>query len=201
MSGMVPYNRIVRTKQGVALTRRSRFPPAPTGRLLSGDRSVPMVTWQEFATAAPDLAGHGRRLLLLEPAPADQYAAGLAYLATVRKDGGPRIHPISPVLGGGRLYAFILRISPKHADLRRDGRYALHAFPHPLQPDSFNDEEFYLAGHAVFVADPALRATVAQACWDDPHSRDIFELRLDRVLRKSRPEGVLTYTKWRSPST
>ena len=44
-----------------------------------------MVTWNEFASAAPELAAAGRTLI-------NQFQVGLAFLATVRKDGGPRLH-------------------------------------------------------------------------------------------------------------
>ena len=54
-----------------------------------------MVTWPEFTEAVPDLALIGRRLLLIN-APRPEPVASLAYLATVRPDGGPRLHPISP---------------------------------------------------------------------------------------------------------
>lgn len=52
-----------------------------------------MVTWREFAAAAPDLAEAGRALLT-------QFGVGLAFLATVRRDGAPRLHPVCPVLSG-----------------------------------------------------------------------------------------------------
>jgi hypothetical protein len=42
-----------------------------------------MVTWHEFAAAEPELAEAGRWLLF-------QVGVGLAFLATVRKDGAPR---------------------------------------------------------------------------------------------------------------
>ena len=147
-----------------------------------------MVTWQEFTAAAPDLAGHGRRLLLLAQPNADGYAAGLAYLATVRKDGGPRIHPISPVLGGGRLYAFVLRASPKHTDLRRDGRYALHSFP----PEE-SDDEAYLTGRAARVHDPVVIATLSET-WRASPAVDwhLYELEVDTAtLRRHGPGGAL----------
>ena len=79
-----------------------------------------MATWSEFALASPDLAQRGRALLY-------QYGPPLGYLATVRADGGPRIHPFCPVVTEGGLWAYVLRTSPKGADLRRDPRYALHA--------------------------------------------------------------------------
>ncbi len=78
--------------------------------------------------SAPDLAESGRGLLY-------QYGIGLGSLATVRPDGGPRLHPFCPVIAEGGLFAFIVP-SPKRADLLRDGRYAIHAFP----PEDVDDE-------------------------------------------------------------
>ncbi|MGH7778247.1 MAG: hypothetical protein ACREQR_00255 [Candidatus Binataceae bacterium] len=41
-----------------------------------------MATWQEFELAAPEIAAAGGKLLY-------QFGPGLAFLATVRKDGAP----------------------------------------------------------------------------------------------------------------
>jgi len=154
-----------------------------------------MVSWPEFTQLAPDLAGRGRSLLLLSQ-PRPDPVAGLAYLATIRKDGGPRIHPISPAFVSGRLYAFVLQVSPKKHDLLRDPRYALHSWPHPMEPDSFNDEEFYLTGHATLIHDEALRQVVANACGDAVETGMVFELSVDRAMHKHRPYGQAMYTKW-----
>src|SRR5436309_2862394 len=78
-----------------------------------------MVTWKEFAAAAPALAEAGRSLL-------NQFGVGLAFLATVRKDGAPRLHPVCPVLSNDRLFVLITPASPKRHDLVRDGRPFLH---------------------------------------------------------------------------
>jgi hypothetical protein len=94
-----------------------------------------VATWSEFQTARPDLAVAGRALLY-------QYGVGLAFLATVRPDGGPRAHPICPVLHKGGLYALLVP-SPKRWDLLRDGRYSLHSFP-----TDDNEDAFYLTGAA-----------------------------------------------------
>ena len=153
-----------------------------------------MVRWEEFEEREGELARHGRRLLMLGKEHGD-FEGGLAYLATVRKDGSPRIHPISPVLHDGKLYLFILRTSPKRYDLLRDGRFALHSFPYPLSPD-FTDEEFYLTGRASAEEDEAIRRAVAEGCGDDVDSGDVFEVSLERVLRKHREPGKLIYTKW-----
>ncbi|WP_239676907.1 pyridoxamine 5'-phosphate oxidase family protein [Natronosporangium hydrolyticum] len=108
-----------------------------------------MASWGEFAAAAPRLAGRARALL-------EQYGPGLAYLATIRSDGGPRVHPVAPVIAGDGLFCFLLR-SPKRRDLERDGRYALHSFPPEL-----TDDEAYLAGRASPVRDSTRAAELAR---------------------------------------
>src|SRR6266702_7794159 len=121
-----------------------------------------MVTWKEFAASAPALAEAGRSLL-------NQFGVGLAFLATVRKDGAPRLHPVCPVLANDRLFVLITPASPKRHDLRRDGRYALQTFPQPKA----GSDEFYLAGQALLVEDSATRAAVLR---DAKHMADAFEI-------------------------
>jgi hypothetical protein len=152
-----------------------------------------MVTWTEFAAAEPDLADVGRSLLF-------QFKVGLAFLATVRQDGAPRLHPVCPVLSSDRLFMLIIPTSPKRHDLLRDGRYALQTFPQP-KPGS---DEFYIAGKAVGVDDPAVRAAILR---DAKHMADpseiVFELWIDHVMY-TRWENVLTpqmcsvHQKWRA---
>src|SRR5437016_4730250 len=153
-----------------------------------------MVTWRDFAAAEPELAAAGRSLL-------NQFSVGLAFLATVRKDGAPRLHPVCPVLSGDRLFVLITPTSPKRNDLLRDGRYALQTFPQP-KPGS---DEFYVAGKAVLVDDAPTRSAILR---DAKHMADAseiaFELGVDRVMH-TRWENVLTpqmrpvHRKWRAP--
>ena len=107
-----------------------------------------MVTWGEFESLQPPLAEGGRDLLY-------RVGVGLAFLATVRGDGGPRLHPMCPLLDGDGLYAFIVP-SPKQRDLLRDGRYAMHSLP---TPD--NEDAFCLSGSATLVDDEPARARLA----------------------------------------
>lgn len=51
-----------------------------------------MESWNEFSLAEPELAGLGKCLLLQT-----QARVGSGFLATLRKDGAPRLHPISLV--------------------------------------------------------------------------------------------------------
>jgi hypothetical protein len=137
-----------------------------------------MLRWAEFQRVRPDLAEAGRRLLY-------QFGVGLAFLATVRADGGPRLHPICPLVTDDALLGF-LQPSPKRGDLRRDGRYALHAFP----PDD-NEDAFYLSGRAVPVDDRTRRRAATaqflaerklQAAPHDFDAQDLFEFHLERCL-------------------
>ena len=110
-----------------------------------------MAGWTDFEASAPDIAAAGKRLLFAQ-------GAGYGFLGTVRKDGGPRMHPICPVIAAGQLYAFIVDVGYKYHDLLRDSRFALHAFPLPQ-----GGEEFYLTGSARPIPDNAARAAVVAA--------------------------------------
>jgi hypothetical protein len=112
------------------------------------DQRLGMASWSDLSRRSPDLASAGRALLY-------QHDVGLAFLATVRDDGRPRLHPMCPLLHDEGLFAFIIP-SPKQADLRRDGWYALHSFPCPENEDAFS-----VSGTASLVDDRELREVLA----------------------------------------
>ena len=154
-----------------------------------------MASWSEFATAAPTLAAGIRALL-------QQYGPGMGYLATVRPDGAPRVHPVSPVITDDGLYCFIVP-SPKRQDLERDGRYALHSYP----PEE-NDDEAYVTGRATVVRDPLVITRLADAL---RAAREIdwrlFELSVDTaMIRRHGTGGALApkippiTLKWSDPA-
>lgn len=74
--------------------------------------------WMQVEAQAPDLAGLVR---------ARFEATGLAFLATLRKDGSPRVSGIEPLVGPERLLLGMMPDSRKALDLRRDPRCSLHA--------------------------------------------------------------------------
>src|SRR5690349_14613295 len=138
-----------------------------------------MNRWQELVDLQPELADAGRALLY-------QFGVGLAFLATIRRDGGPRLHPVCPFIVDGGLYLFVIP-SLKRDDLHRDGRFALHSYP-----CADNEDEFYITGQAVFQSDPKsiehLRAAfLAERDWTDRpppgwSEQEVCELLIDRVL-------------------
>lgn len=107
-----------------------------------------MAQWEEFSRLRPDLVQAGANLFY-------QFGPGLAFLATSRPDGGPRLHPMCPLLTSVALFAFIVP-SPKREDLIRDGRYALHSFP-----ADDNEDAFYITGRAKSVTDDETRTALA----------------------------------------
>ncbi len=149
-----------------------------------------MKRWQDLEHENPELAKAGRALIY-------QIPVGLGYLATIRKDGGPRIHPVCPVLAAGGLYVFIGNHSPKLHDLLRDGRYALHSFPKPDR-----DDEFFVSGVARPIGDQAIRDVVYEvytATGASTSDDTLFELLLERALHAEygpRPCWPPKYSKW-----
>jgi hypothetical protein len=120
-----------------------------------------MASWEEFERAAPDLAAVAHRLWpgisalnRGDPLPAPGPCFSVAFLATARRDGSPRLHPFCPILATGRLFAAIPLLSPKGNDLRRDGRCVIHAQPGP------EDDELCIRAVGSEVEDSALRGNV-----------------------------------------
>jgi hypothetical protein len=120
------------------------------------------VRWPEFAAAAPDLAERGAVMLR---------TFTLGYLATLRPDGSPRIHPVTITIDETGLYVYVVAATPKGADLRRDPRYAVHAFP-ILVDGGFRDDEFAFGGRALEMTDRSLYDAVAAKHNDTIHEGD-----------------------------
>jgi Pyridoxamine 5'-phosphate oxidase len=149
-----------------------------------------MRRWAEFAAEAPRLEAFGRRRL----------ERRVAYLATIRADGSPRLHPVSPFIGGGCLVIYMEPTSLKVADLRRDARYALHC---GVEDNEGGEGEFYVTGRAEEIINAERRTAAvgwAEAVGYDPVARHVFfEFKLDQVLATTYDEGPKR-ERWRADS-
>ena len=151
-----------------------------------------MATWKEFESAAPTIAEAGKKLLY-------QFGPGLAFLATVRKDGAPRLHPVCPTVFDGVLYVLV-GPSHKRGDLRRDGRFALHTLP-PVEVG----DEFLVMGRASPVADRQLaekvRADLVARGMKSSDDEELFEFAIERAMHAKYPGGHGSwppkYSVWR----
>jgi hypothetical protein len=123
-----------------------------TGNVLS-DPDVSektMFRWDELVRRQPRLAELGRRML---------GDAGVVLVATVRKDGSPRLSAVEPLFWQGDLWLVMLFGSYKAKDLLRDPRILVHSI---VASRSGAAGEFKLRGRAVPEADIALHERIAE---------------------------------------
>jgi hypothetical protein len=74
------------------------------------------VPWAEFVRADSVLAEHVEK----------RFGDAIAYFATERPNGWPRVHPLGVMFREGRCIVVMFPTSPKSHDLQRNGRYAVH---------------------------------------------------------------------------
>src|ERR671926_222591 len=110
-----------------------------------------MPNWKEVAAAAPELAALVR---------ARFEATGLGLLATLRRDGSPRISGIEPLFTDDELWLGMMPDSRKATDLLRDPRFALHSATVDKQ---VTEGDARLSGQAVLVEDDETKAAFRKA--------------------------------------
>ncbi len=143
------------------------------------------MSWKTLEEQNPELAVFGSTRL----------HGQVAYLATLRKDGSPRLHPMTPIVGEGHLFVFMEPTSPKGHDLRRDGRYAMHC---SVADTSGSSGEFSVSGRARPVEDPGLRALAARLCPYAPADHYVlFEFDPERAASTTYENGQPIYRAWR----
>jgi hypothetical protein len=101
-----------------------------------------MPSWSEFEAAAPELAKSVRERL---------DAHGHKTIATIRRDGSPRISGTEAQLRDGELWIGSMWQARKARDLQRDPRFALHSGSD--EPSEWS-RDAKLAGIAEEITDP-----------------------------------------------
>ena len=147
-----------------------------------------MASWAEIETAAPELAARARAAF-------DAHKHKV--LATLRRDGSPRISGIEATIADGELWLGMMPGSRKALDLRRDPRLALHsASDDPPDDPATWAGDAKLSGRAVEVDDPALLERLGAGDQADAHlfRVDITELVHTRV---GDPADHLVIDLWR----
>jgi hypothetical protein len=142
-----------------------------------------MSRWQDFEAANPEMAAFGKA----------RFLSGVAYLGTIRHDGGPRVHPVTPIIGED-LFLFMEPTSPKGKDLERDARYSLHC---AVENSSGGEGEFYVRGTATLVTDPLIREKAVNAAGYTPKDRYIlFVFTVDFAFMNQYIDGTPTVERW-----
>jgi hypothetical protein len=147
-----------------------------------------MATWAEFAEAAPDLAAFGW----------ERIRGRIVYQATLRLDGGPRVHPVSPWLAAGLLCVSFRDTSPKLREVDRDARYAMHS-AQPWEDHGGGYGEFMSRGRLERVpsSHPAVQARPGRPPYPLVHYSCSIE---EAVATEYTDDEMPVYRRWKPTS-
>jgi len=129
-----------------------------------------MATWNQVTAAAPQLAAGVRDLF-----DAHKHKA----LATLRRDGSPRISGIEASFRDGELWLGMMDQSLKARDLQRDPRLAVHSAM--LDPD-MAEGDAKIAGRAEEVTDPTTKQAQTTG-GEPPGPYHLFRVDVTEVVR------------------
>jgi hypothetical protein len=145
------------------------------------------MTWRELELAAPEIA---------EPGKARLDETRVALLATLRRDGSPRVSPIEPFFAAGQLLFGAMAWTLKARDLERDARCTLHS---AITGPNEGEPELKLYGRAI-EADDDLRAACPTGWWtDQPHeAARVFSLSIEEAafVIWDYEGGEMTVRRW-----
>jgi hypothetical protein len=137
-----------------------------------------MATWQQFTDEAPEFA---EKILA-------RFLANKSHvLATVRRDGSPRVSGSEVDFHGPDIFIGSMLNAVKARDLQRDGRFAVHAYP---GVEEGGDAK--LSGVAVEVTDPD-EAKEIQGNTDPCH---VFRLDLGEAVLTWVEGNALIVERW-----
>jgi hypothetical protein len=140
-----------------------------------------MSTWSEFERDDPDLAAFGRARI----------DGQVCFQATLREDGSPRVHPVSPWFGSGLLVVAFRARSPKVREVAGDGRYALHT---QMANHEGEGGEFLVSGGMERLDDdhPAADARPYTASYE----LAMFSMSVEQAVGTTYETGPPTYRRW-----
>lgn len=136
-----------------------------------------MASWQEFIDAAPEFAHRVEGL----------FSAHKHHtMATVRKDGAPRISGTEVEIDSGELCLEMMPATRRAADLRRDPRLAIHS--HSNDPPE--------GDHTAWKGEAKLSGRAAELV-DLDRGSDRFRVEIDEVVLTRLEPGQLVIETWR----
>ncbi|KIF03399.1 pyridoxamine 5'-phosphate oxidase [Streptomyces sp. RSD-27] len=143
-----------------------------------------MNNWAAFEKAEPEFAAAVQARFAQFPH---------HVLATLRKDGSPRVTGLNVEFRGGELWLGMMAGSMKARDLQRDPRFALHTNPGP--GDTMPDGDVRISGRAVEIVDPPELHRYAEEK-DTPHPFHLFHADLTEVVHTAVDGEELVVRSW-----
>lgn len=147
-----------------------------------------MATWAEFVRAEPDLAAFAR----------ERIEGRIVYQATIRRDGSPRVHPVSPWFAVGLLCLSFRDTSPKIREVAGDPRYAMHTAL-PWEDHAGDVGEFMVRG----VLEPlaASHPAVAARPGSPPYGLVHYACSVVEAVATQYTDGEMpVYRRWKAPA-
>jgi general stress protein 26 len=144
-----------------------------------------MSSWSQFAEEAPELAEKVRERL-----DAHRHKT----LATLRRDGSPRISATEGVIQDGELWIGSMWQALKARDLQRDPRFALHSGTD--EPSDFKGDA-KVAGIAEEITDPALIEKLNGEATSGPSHLFRLDVREASVVQVDHARNKLVIEFWR----
>ena len=144
-----------------------------------------MGAWAELEVADAALAAFGRQ----------RFEGRVVMHATLRRDGAPRLHPVSPWFGAGLLLVGFRGHSPKNDEVALDGRYAMHSL---IDPGDHEGEggEFLVRGWMERVSPEHPGAVVVP--YEAPYELAIYACSVEEAVGTTYPGGgPPVYRRWK----
>jgi hypothetical protein len=156
--------------------------------VLSKEKIMKAVPWAVLEREDVALAAFGQERL----------DGKVAYLATLRKDGRPRAHPVTPIIGDGHVFIFLEPSSPRTRDLEESPDFCLHC----ARSDSSGSRgELKTTGVAVKVLDKETRDLAESISNFRPSVRSLlFELYIADALSTAYRSGQPKRRRWQLSS-
>lgn len=151
----------------------------------TADPAPPAARWAEVAAAEPAFARTVQERF-------GRYRHHV--LATLRRDGSPRLTGLEADFRNGELWLGMMPNSRKALDLRRDPRFALYANPGPGR--DLTDGDVRVSGRAVEVTDPATLSWYAEGV-GVPLPFHLFRAEVTELVRVRTDGEDLVVETWR----
>jgi hypothetical protein len=146
-----------------------------------------LMPWRDLELVAPEIAQPGKARL---------QEVRVAFLATLRKDGSPRISPVEPYFAEGHLLFGAMAWTLKVRDLERDARCSLHS---AITGPNEREGELKLYGRAI-EADDEVRAASTDGWWTEEPSESarVFSLSIEEAafVTWDYERGEMTLRRW-----
>ncbi|RSS79899.1 pyridoxamine 5'-phosphate oxidase family protein [Streptomyces sp. WAC06614] len=141
--------------------------------------------WAAFEAAEPDFAKAVR----------DRFAPHTHHvLATLRRDGSPRVSGLTVDVRGGELWLGMMAGSRKAVDLRRDPRFALHS--NPGEGETMPGGDARISGRAVEIVDPPELHRYAEEANAPDEPFHLFRTELTEVVHTGIDGEELVVRSW-----